>query len=138
MCIPGKVSYDAQLGVLVHSFVFLTNRGPIKINCVTDVHGECILFQKYLNAQCAIIMFDVTRHGTYKNVHNWYRYITQVCGHMPIDLVGNKVDIKFRKVKAKHITFHRRKPNMHYYDMTYKSNYNLHEPFLCLARQLCG
>ncbi|KAI0220764.1 GTP-binding nuclear protein gsp1/Ran, partial [Massospora cicadina] len=47
------------------------------------------------------------------------------------------VDIKERKVKAKAITFHRKK-NLQYYDISAKSNYNFEKPFLWLARKLTG
>lgn len=53
----------------------------------------------------------------------------------PILLSGNKVDVKDRKVKAKTITFHRKK-EMQYYDLSVKSNYNLDKPLLWLARKL--
>ena len=56
---------------------------------------------------------------------------------MPIVLCGNKVDVKERKVKAKAITFHRKK-NLQYYDISAKSNYNFEKPFLWLARKLVG
>ncbi|KAK4692152.1 GTP-binding nuclear protein Ran, partial [Lecanoromycetidae sp. Uapishka_2] len=56
-------------------------------------------------------------------------------------LVGDggtgKVDVKERKVKAKTITFHRKK-NLQYYDISAKSNYNFEKPFLWLARKLVG
>jgi len=52
-------------------------------------------------------------------------------------LVGNKVDVKERKVKAKQITFHRKK-NLQYYDISAKSNYNFEKPFLWLAKKLVG
>ena len=54
-------------------------------------------------------MFDVTSRITYKNVINWHKDIVRVCQAIPIVLCGNKVDIKERKVKAKAITFHRKK-----------------------------
>jgi len=50
-------------------------------------------------------------------------------------LVGNKVDIKDRKVLPKQISFHRKK-NMQYYDMSAKSNYNFEKPFLYLCKKL--
>lgn len=62
-----------------------------------------------IQGQCAIIMFDVTSRITYKNVPNWHRDLVRVCEAIPIVLVGNKVDVKERKVKAKQITFHRKK-----------------------------
>lgn len=61
----------------------------------------------------------------------------RVCENIPIVLVGNKVDVKERKVKAKQITFHRKK-NLQYYDISAKSNYNFEKPFLWLARKLVG
>lgn len=82
-------------------------------------------------------MFDVTSRITYKNVPNWYRDLTRVCENIPIVLVGNKVDIKERKVKAKQVTFHRKK-NLPYYDISAKSNYHFDKPFLWLARRIFG
>lgn len=60
-----------------------------------------------------------------------------MCENIPIVLTGNKVDVKERKVKAKAITFHRKK-NLQYYDISAKSNYNFEKPFLWLARKLTG
>lgn len=107
----------------------------------------------YINGQCGIIMFDVTSRITYKNVPNWHRQsfsrpffarpltvqgdLVRVCENIPIVLCGNKVDVKERKVKAKTITFHRKK-NLQYYDISAKSNYNFEKPFLWLARKLVG
>ncbi len=54
-------------------------------------------------------MFDVTSRITYKNVPTWHKDLVRVCENIPIVLCGNKVDIKDRKVKAKAITFHRKK-----------------------------
>lgn len=91
----------------------------------------------YIQGQAAIIMFDVTSRLTYKNVPNWHRDLVRVCENIPIVLCGNKVDIKDRKVKAKQITFHRKK-NLQYYDISARSNYNFEKPFLWIARKLAG
>lgn len=82
-------------------------------------------------------MFDVTSRTTYKNIPVWHRDIVRVCENIPIVLCGNKVDVSDRKVKPKHITFHRKK-NLQYYDISAKSNYNFEKPFLWLARKLTG
>ena len=68
-------------------------------------------------------MFDVTSRTTYKNVPTWHRDITRVCEDIPIVLCGNKVDVRNRQVRAKTITFHRKK-NLQYYELSAKSNYN--------------
>ncbi len=64
-------------------------------------------------------------------------YKCRVCENIPIVLCGNKVDVKNRQVKAKQVTFHRKK-NLQYYEISAKSNYNFEKPFLYLARKLAG
>ncbi|KAK4395297.1 GTP-binding nuclear protein Ran2 [Sesamum angolense] len=79
----------------------------------------------------------VTTRLTYKNVPTWHRDLCRVCENIPIVLCGNKIDVKNRQVKAKQITFHRKK-NLQYYEISAKSNYNFEKPFLYLARKLAG
>ncbi|KAJ2492859.1 GTP-binding nuclear protein gsp1/Ran [Coemansia sp. RSA 2050] len=132
--------YIATIGVEVHPLKFTTNKGEIIFN-TWDTAGQekfgGLRDGYYIQGQCAIIMFDVTSRITYKNVPNWHRDLVRVCENVPIVLCGNKVDIKERKVKAKTITFHRKK-NLQYYDISAKSNYNFEKPFLWLARKLAG
>lgn len=82
-------------------------------------------------------MFDVTSRITYKNVPKWYKDLVRICDNIPIVLVGNKVDVKDRKVKAKQIVFHRKK-GLQYYDVSAKSNYQFEKPFIWLLRKLVG
>ncbi|PVH38381.1 hypothetical protein PAHAL_5G247900 [Panicum hallii] len=91
----------------------------------------------YIHGQCGIIMFDVTSRLTYKNVPTWHRDLCRVCENIPIVLCGNKVDVKNRQVKAKQVTFHRKK-SLQYYEVSAKSNYNFEKPFLYLAKKLAG
>ncbi|KAJ3330164.1 GTP-binding nuclear protein gsp1/Ran [Blyttiomyces sp. JEL0837] len=128
--------YVATLGVEVHPLTFSTNFGTICFNTWDTVKKSSVV-SVTVTSQCAIIMFDVTSRITYKNVPNWHRDLVRVCENIPIVLCGNKVDIKERKVKAKSITFHRKK-NLQYYDISAKSNYNFEKPFLWLARKLVG
>jgi GTP-binding nuclear protein Ran len=153
--------YVATLGVEVHPLEFQTSRGAIVFN-VWDTAGQekvsarthtpalartnrvraCFQFGGlrdgyYIQGQCAIIMFDVTSRMTYKSVPNWHRDLVRVCENIPIVLVGNKIDVKDRKVTARMITFHRKK-NLQYYEVSAKSNYNFEKPFLWLARKLTG
>jgi GTP-binding nuclear protein Ran len=88
-----------------------------------------------IGGHSGIIMFDVCARITYQNVPKWYKDLVRVCENIPIVLVGNKVDIKDRKVKAKQITFHRKK-NLQYYDISAKSNYQFEKPFIWLLRRL--
>jgi len=130
--------YIPTLGVEVNPLKFITQYGPIVFN-VWDTAGQekfgGLRDGYYIKGQCAIIMFDVTSRITYKNVPNWHRDIARVCENIPIVLVGNKVDVKDRQVKARQIQFHRKR-NLQYYDVSARSNYNFEKPFLWLARRL--
>lgn len=102
----------ATIGVEVHPLDFDTNLGRVQFQ-VWDTAGQEKLGglrdAYYIEGQCAILMFDVTSRVTYKNIPSWYRDVFRVCDNIPMVLVGNKVDVKDRKVKAKAITFHRKK-----------------------------
>ena len=132
--------YIATIGAEVHPLAFATSRGEVCFN-VWDTAGQEKLSGLrdgyYIGAQCGIIMFDVTSRITYKNVPKWHRDLSRVCENIPIVLVGNKVDVKDRKVKAKQITYHRRH-NLQYFDVSAKSNYQFEKPFLWLCRKLSG
>ncbi|CAA0839130.1 GTP-binding nuclear protein Ran-3 [Striga hermonthica] len=132
--------YEPTIGVEVHPLDFFTNCGKIRFYC-WDTAGQekfgGLRDGYYIHGNCAIIMFDVTARMTYKNVPTWHRDICRVCENIPIVLCGNKVDVKNRQVKAKQVTFHRKK-NLQYYEISAKSNYNFEKPFLYLARKLAG
>ena len=119
--------YIATLGVEVHPMIFCTSRGKICFQ-VWDTAGQ---------EKLAIIMFDVCSRVTYKNVTKWYKELTRVCENIPIVLVGNKVDVADRKVKARQILFPR-KHGIQYYDISAKSNYQFEKPFLWLLKKLTG
>ncbi|XP_068464259.1 GTP-binding nuclear protein Ran1A-like isoform X1 [Phaseolus vulgaris] len=132
--------YEPTIGVEVHPLDFHTNCGRIRFYC-WDTAGQekfgGLRDGYYIHGQCAIIMFDVTARLTYKNVPTWHRDLCRVCENIPIVLCGNKVDVKNRQVKAKQVTFHRKK-NLQYYEISAKSNYNFEKPFLYLAKKLAG
>ncbi|XP_039487560.1 GTP-binding nuclear protein Ran [Drosophila santomea] len=130
--------YIATLGVEVHPILFNTSRGVYRLY-VWDTAGQekfgGLRDGYYVQGQCAIIMFDVSSRITYKNVARWHRDLVRVCGNIPIVLCGNKVDIKQRKVRTRRIDFHRKK-NLHYIEISAKSNYNIESPFVYLLRKL--
>lgn len=82
-------------------------------------------------------MFDVTARITYKNVPRWYSDVKRICDNIPMVLLGNKVDQKDRIVKARQITFHRKR-NLQYFDISAKSNFQYEKPFLWILRSLIG
>lgn len=92
----------------------------------------------YFDTHAAIIMFDLTSRLTYKSVPSWHRDLTHICPGIPVVLCGNKIDDSNNmEVKAKQITFHKKK-KIEYYAISAKSNFNIEKPFLHLARVLLG
>lgn len=109
----------------MNSVTFYTNHGPIKLN-IWDTAGQEKLGGLregyYIGSNAAILMFDVTTRITYRSVAKWYKDLTRIVDNIPIVLVGNKVDQKDRTVKARQITFHRKR-NLQYFDISAKSNF---------------
>ena len=130
--------YFATMGVEVHPMEFSTSAGKVRF-MVWDTAGQekfsGLRDGYYIGAHCAIIFFDVTSRITYKNVPKWYKDLTRVCDNIPIVLVGNKVDVVDRKVKARQILFPR-KHGIQYYDISAKSNYQFEKPFVWLLKKL--
>lgn len=76
-CLTGKFeTYMAMLGMEVHLLMFHIKQGSIKLH-LWDTAGQekfsGLHDGYYIQAQCAISMFDVTSRVAVKNVPNWYR-----------------------------------------------------------------
>lgn len=124
----------------IHPVLLDTNKGKFKFN-LWDIPGrELIEAEKdqYLNdSKCAIIFFDVTKMESYEKVQNWYNIITSKFENIPIIIVGNKVDLPSRVIKARKTLFEK-KYDANYFDISIKSNYQIEKPFLCLLKRLTG
>ncbi|KAK2961583.1 putative GTP-binding nuclear protein spi1 [Blattamonas nauphoetae] len=132
---PRSINAD---GVDVSTLQLDTSLGPVRFN-IWDTSGQerdgDLSDGYYANAQCAILMFDVTSRDTYENVDKWYRDLTRVNENIPIVLVANKVDSPDREVRTRQVTFHRQK-NLQYVEISAKLNYNIEKPYLMLLSKL--
>ena len=144
--------YVPTLGVEVHPLRFQTTHGEYVLN-IWDCAGQekfgGLRDGYYIQSKAFIIMFDVGNKTSYKNLMRWYRDARRMSykdGDDNIVIVGNKVDVEDRKVKAEDITFHRDAANdngmrdgvIAYCDCSVKSNYNFEKPILALLRSLTG
>ena len=108
---------------------------------IAHTESVCLSFWIYSTYWVSVFLFEFIAHTEIvsfellKVIVGWS--IFRVCENIPIVLCGNKVDVKNRQVKAKQVTFHRKK-NLQYYEISAKSNYNFEKPFLYLARKLAG
>ena len=81
---------DASIaGVEVHSLVLHSNRGPIKFNVWLHERFGGLREGHYVQGQCDIGMFDLSKRTTYENLLNLYRDIDRVCGDIPMIICGN-------------------------------------------------
>eukprot|EP00931_Biecheleriopsis_adriatica_P054193 TRINITY_DN31862_c0_g1_i1.p2 TRINITY_DN31862_c0_g1~~TRINITY_DN31862_c0_g1_i1.p2 ORF type:complete len:257 (+),score=58.38 TRINITY_DN31862_c0_g1_i1:26-772(+) len=90
----------------------------------------------YIGADCAIVFFDVTRRETVESAQQLLQKIRKVAGDVPTVMVGNKVDVASRVVKAKDVVNIMRRLKVQYYDLSLKSQFNVEKPLLWLARKL--
>ena len=78
-----EMKYVPTLGVEVCPLAFNTTAGPVVLNV-----WDCAGVEKfgglrdgyYIQAQAAIIMFDVTSRLSYEHVPAWWRDVERVCG----------------------------------------------------------
>jgi GTP-binding nuclear protein Ran len=130
--------YVPTLGCEVHPLDFYTNRGRIVFN-IWDCAGQekfgGLRDGYYIQADGAMIFFDLTSKNSFKSVKNWNRDIFRVKGNIPTAICGNKSDIKERKVGNVYMDA-KKNAQRKYYDVSAKSNYNFEKPFLFLAQQL--
>jgi Rab-like protein 2 len=80
----------------------------------------------YHGAHAAILVFDVTRKSTYKNLAVWYKELRQYRSKIPVLVLANKID---ENPKSTEMQFNFAKKNnleMNYSSgMTYISNKSL-------------
>jgi len=76
-------------------------------------------------------MFDLANTLSFKDIKFWKKRIPE---SVHIILVGNKCDIKNRKVSHTMIEDYNNAYKYPYWQISTKSNYNFEEPFLYIAR----
>ena len=85
-----------------------------------------------------IIVFDITRSGTFDNVPSWYYELRATAPEIPFVLVGNKVDLcPFRQIaedEAKRLAFELEA--IAYVETSAKTGCAVSIPFEKLAEQL--
>jgi GTP-binding nuclear protein Ran len=132
--------YIPTIGCQNSQLTCQTQIGTVTFN-VRDLAGQKQLqglIEGYcLKANCAIIMCDVTAQETYRNIRKWYMTVNGICPNIPIVVVGNKVDVKVRRVNPKRVISYDMH-EMHYYEISVMNADNLQMPFLSLARLLSG
>ena len=69
---------------------------------IYDFPGQNVYGSHNINVQdikVCIVMYDVTNKKSYNNINFWMLKVEELCGSIPIIIVGNKIDCVFRKVR---------------------------------------
>lgn len=89
------------------------------------------------NAEAGILVYDVTRHKTYKNIHNWFEEIKEVTPKISLILVGNKIDLKDqREVSREEGEELANELGISYIETSAKTGENIDDAFRMLALEM--
>lgn len=135
-------SYVATLGVDVHTLTFNTNYGPVTLD-IWDTAGQ----EKfgglgdgyYIEADGAIIFYDVTSMDSFYEVHKWLQSFRSVTGNgTSVILCGNKSDLKDASdaSDASDVPDASEVYGLTSCEVSVKNNHNCDQPMLELMRQL--
>jgi GTP-binding nuclear protein Ran len=129
--------YLATQGVDVSPLQFNTNYGIVTFK-VWDCAGQekfgGLRDGYYLDADGAIVMFDMSNKITCDNVPKWIEDIHKTDEYIPIIVCANKRDLSDKKTSIHSLA--RYLKDITYYEISVNNNYNFEKPFLALARQL--
>ncbi len=116
---------------------FYTNLGKVIFN-IRDTPGMEIVKSRtnYRDYDAAIIFFDVSNEFSFKNVDFYIQNFRDENPNAPIVIVGNKVDLKNRKISVKKYHLFKKYSKLYCWDVSTKSNYNLYMPFLSILISL--
>ena len=130
--------HTPTMGVEVTPLTFHTNKGVTFVNvwdCAGDEKFRGLGSGYYIGAQVGIVLFDLTRQGTWCNVPQHIQKLRMVDPSMNIIICGNKVDIPNLEVKFSEIKL---PEDVTYYHLSTKSNYNFEKPWLSAIRTVLG
>ena len=133
--------YIPTQGATLETLTFATNHGNITFNVMNCAGQEKFLGLGdvyYLGAQAVMFMFDLSNHASFTSLAQWARDVGRVVDNVPIAIVGAKADIQERVVKMKEIKKTLGDSMENYFAISSRSNTNLDQPWVHLARKLTG
>lgn len=136
-----KKAYKLTIGGDILFFDLNVNQQNVRL-MVWDSAGQSrfsyVRQSFYRGMSGFIIVFDITRSGTFENVPSWYYELRTTAPDVPFVLVGNKVDLyTFRQITE----YEARTLAINYHAITYvetsaKTGFEANTPFAKLAEQL--
>eukprot|EP00798_Chlamydomonas_sp_ICE-L_P019430 gene19430-26088_t len=78
--------------------------GQERFNNIWDTAGQerfnSMHSSYYYRAHACIMVFDVTRKLTYKNLETWYDELQHNCKGLPTIVVANKIDVDYKNLET--------------------------------------
>ncbi len=90
----------------------------------------------YQGTSGGLMVFDVNRLESFKNLDNWLKEVKTNCGKIPLLLLGNKIDLDKRQVKKSNAEKYAKKNNLPYYETSAKTGEQVLDVFFELAKIL--
>lgn len=90
----------------------------------------------YKGAMAFLALFDLTNRKSYEILPKFFVGIEEICGRIPIVLIGNKADLPDRAVSTGEAQALSEKMGFQYYETSAKTGLNVYQIFEKLARMV--
>lgn len=93
--------YIVSLGVNFLSKIIHINNEAIQLQ-IWDTGGQerfkVLRLTYYRGADGGILVYDVTNEESFDKVDEYYHELREICGNIPLILLGNKIDLEDKRV----------------------------------------
>ncbi|OMJ91517.1 hypothetical protein SteCoe_5887 [Stentor coeruleus] len=142
--VDNQFSYSMPITVGVDNYSrILQINSTTKLNLnIWDTAGQerfSVIAPSYFRgSKAAVIVYDITREESFKNVEYWAKHITEYASSdIKVMLIGNKLDLEDkRKVLKKIALDYARSYNMIFFETSCLNATNVETAFVSLAKEL--
>lgn len=143
MLVHNRFNYDYQqptIGINLFTMKYELNDKIYNLN-LWDTAGmeyyKSICKSYYTGSHGILLMYDITRIGTFTNIRKWIKDIDDICEVKPVMiLIGNKIDNNNRMVSTEKGQSFAKKNGLLFAEISVKQNIHLHEVITLLTTEV--